>query len=166
MCSSRFQLLLLRHISKTIHLRCGGIFSDSIITIIKIFLLILTLTKVWRSANRPICWRRTKSVPVFLGHPVACNFRLTLNQRNLWFAVVSTECRKSKLIDVKVNCHPTSELSSNLIKNRQSLSIKFQFKRKQYNIISWHWIFYVWINFIRHQLLCLKLQYGWQQCIR
>ena len=33
------------------------------------------------------------------------------------------------------------------------------------NIISLYWIFYVWSNFWRHHLLCLKLLYGWNQRI-
>jgi len=33
------------------HLRCGGIFSDNVITVITNFLLILTVKEFWKSVN-------------------------------------------------------------------------------------------------------------------
>ena len=76
--SSCFQLLLLRHVSSVAtHLRCGGIFSDNIITIYKCSpdsdsKIILKICQYLMKLRR-MKLRRTKSVPVFLGHPVYSN---------------------------------------------------------------------------------------------
>jgi len=61
------------------HLRCGGTFSDSIITNV---LLILTVKKPFKISQYLTKLRRTKkSVPVFFGHPV-------YDEQNLWYTLL------------------------------------------------------------------------------
>jgi len=62
-----FKTLDISQGSVATHLRCGGIFSDTIITN---FLLILTVKNVWKSVNIWRSYKTYKKCSKFLDHPV------------------------------------------------------------------------------------------------